>query len=188
MIRFTAFLLVFLASAGAFAQPQCPESSVTVVVLSDDTPGCATVAPAAGKAELNVTNQCGDDQFHIEAGVDCPACGPPLTLRMGTFGAFVVNTNAVSTFTPESPATEHDLAWARADSTGSMRVRVVPNITLCPEPDMGGSDEVGTRDVGVPEPDGEPGGCASAGTAAAPGWFLMLVGVWLRRRSFSVAA
>lgn len=170
---------VLLTAADVAAQPICPESNITVEIVTDDTPGCATVAPAAGKPELNITNQCGEDQFHIEAGADCPNCGPPLTLRMGTFGAFIVNTQPLTAFSPDSVPTEHELSWARADQTGAMRVRVVPNIILCPEPDMGSPPDMG-RDTGaVPEADGEPGGCATVRTGGS--WLLLLAFLLARR-------
>lgn len=178
-----AAVAAFFFAAAAVAQPQCPESNVTVQIVADDTPGCATIAPADGKAELNITNSCGEDQFHIEGGADCPNCGPPVTLRMGTFGAFIVNTQPVSAFTPESSPTDHVLTWARADTTGAMTVRVVPNITLCPLPDMGSMVDMAVEEPTVPEPEGDKGGCSTAQSGGFSLWGFALFAFVRRRRA-----
>lgn len=169
-----ALLLPLLLAAPASAQ--CPPSKVVAAVTQDDTPGCVTVTADEALPELAITNGCEDVQFHVEAGLDCPYCGPPLTLRAGTFGRFTVETRPAAAFTPESPVSSHSLSWALGEQTGTLRVDVVPDIVPCTAADVGTAADSGT-DLGASPPESvDAGGCATAHPARAGwlGWGVLL--------------
>lgn len=176
-IGMAAAAVVVLAPASA-AFAQCAPSFVEVEVVADSTPGCAVIAPADALPQLNITNNCGEDQFHVEGGVDCPHCGPPLTLRPGTFGSFVVNNEPITAFTPASQPTEHVLSWARGNDTGELTVRATPHVFVCPDPDMGSGPDMQIVEAEPPPAEDSDSGCATVthGASRSPSawWALVL--------------
>lgn len=183
MVRLLIVSAALLVSVPAAAQ-QCPSSAVRVEIAAGSTPGCVTATPAADEPEINIANNCDEDQFNIAAGIDCPNCGPPVTLRAGNFGPFIVDTRPLSQFEPTTPTEDHVLDWALGNQTGTLTARVVPDITICPVPDMGMGDMTMIDEA---EPDPIPEGNGGCGTVAGRSGvavlgFALLLAAYRRRR------
>ena len=168
-------VVLYLVAYSFPVAAQCAGSNVRVAILDDPTPGCVSLSSHDAQAVLIVDNRCGEDEpFHLQAGVGCPYCDPPLLLNPGTFGQFAPDNRPLSAFSVGDVPTQYVLDWSSGTRSGDLTVEVQPHIIECPPADAGLPD-VGA-DVADTAPDEAASGCcATTGARTSPHWLVMLI-------------